>query len=72
MISCHFAMRERLIIDVEDGADAIFSDGFVQFFWVDVDVLVIAVNNRLDGQLRHLADFFFQRHLREKFVNGGR
>src|SRR5579863_1274902 len=43
----------------------------MQFFGIDVDVLVLAVNDRLDRQLGHLPDFFFQRHLRQELVHGG-
>src|ERR1700691_4175511 len=62
---------KSLIVDVENGADAVFRDSFVQFCGIDVDVLVLAVDDRLDRQLGYLADFFFPRHLGEEFFDSG-
>ena len=61
---------QRFVIHVENGTDTVFTDGLVEFFRIDSNGLTSAVGNHANFELRHLADFFFQRHLADQFFHG--
>ncbi len=61
--------RQRLVFHVQDGANAVLLDCLLKFLRRNLQVLVDAVGNHSDFQLRHLPDLFLQRHLTQQAVD---
>src|SRR6185369_9442031 len=60
---------ERLIRDVENRSDAVFDDRVFEFCGINFDLLILSGSDRADGELRHLPDFFFERHALDQVID---
>ena len=60
---------ECLVGDVEDRSHAVLDDSPIQFRRIDLDRLIPSLRDRVDGELGHLTNFFFQRHALEQVLD---
>ncbi len=66
-----FINRQSVAADVDDRADAIFDHRLFQFGRIDFQFLIMPIADHTDFKLRHLPDFFFERHLPEQRFHFG-
>ena len=67
-----FVDGQREVFHVQDRADAVLDDRFVQLRRVDLKIGVFAVGDHPDFELRHLADLLFERHPLDEIVDPAR
>jgi hypothetical protein len=61
-----FVWRQRLISNIQDRTNAVAHHRLLEFCRVDLNTLILTGGNHADGQLRHLANLLFKRHLLEQ------